>query len=311
MDGMLDRVDASASVRSRSRRRWNEAYLAYFFIAPTLILMAVIILVPLGQAVELSFTNKLFINPTPRFVGLQNYANALGSSVFWEVVFNSLAWAVIVVVFQFLVGLGTALLFNRGFHGQALARTLVILPWVTPGVVAALLWKLLYDPYIGGVNAAIHLLGFPNPWIPWLGSTSTALAAIIFAAIWKGSPFSMVMYLAALQSVPQESIEAARIDGANAWSRLRHIIFPEIMPTVRITVLLTMVWTFNYFDLIYVMTHGGPGESTEIFPTYVYRLFFEQTNLGAATTIGVFSLLILMVFSLLYIRELNRAKVLE
>ena len=134
---------------------------------------------------------------------------------------------------------------------------------------------------------------------------------MIFAAIWKGSPFSMVMYLAALQGVSQDSIEAARIDGANGWARLRHVILPEIMPTVRITVLLTAVWTFNYFDLIYILTHGGPGTSTEIFPTYVYRLFFEQTRLGAATTIGVFSLIVLLIFAVFYIRELNRSQVLE
>ncbi len=304
-------VKPAAAARAPRRRSWRDAYLGYFLIAPTLILIGVLIVLPLVEAIGLSFTDKLFINPTPRFVGLQNYLNAIQSDVFWRVVLNSLLWAGIVVVFQFLLGLGSALLLNRNFHGQALARALVILPWVTPGVVAGLLWKLLYDPYIGGVNAFIHLFGIPDPWIPWLGNPSTALGAVIFTAIWKGSPFSMVMYLAALQGVSQDSIEAALIDGANGWNRLWHVILPEIMPTVRITVLLTSVWTFNYFDLIYVLTHGGPGESTEIFPTYIYRLFFEQTKLGAATTMGVVSLVILLVFALFYIRELNRARVLE
>ena len=142
---------------------------------------------------------------------------------------NSVLWDGMVVVFQFLLGLGAALLLNRRFHGQAAARALVILPWVTPGVVAALLWKLLYDPYIGGVNGLIHFLGVPDPWIPWLASPNLALGAVIFAAIWKGSPFSMVMYLAALQGVSQDGIEAARIDGANGWARLRHVILPEMI----------------------------------------------------------------------------------
>src|SRR5437762_3019306 len=201
----------AVAARAARRRGWSDAYLAFFLVAPTLLLIGALVVLPLVEAVGLSFTDKLFINPTPRFVGLRNYLNAIGDPEFWRIVLNSLTWTGTVVVFQFLVGLGCALLLNRDFRGQALARALVILPWVTPGVIAALLWKLLYDPYIGGVNALISLLGVPNPWIPWLANPSTALAAVIFAAIWKGSPFSMVMYLAALQGVSQDSVEAARI----------------------------------------------------------------------------------------------------
>jgi ABC-type sugar transport system permease subunit len=137
------------------------------------------------------------------------------------------------------------------------------------------------------------------------------LAAVITAAIWKGTPFSTVMYLAALQGVPTETLEAATIDGAGAWARLRFVILPQTMPVIRILVLLTTVWTFNYFELIYIMTQGGPGDATQIFPTYIYKLAFDQIRYGMASAFGMIALLILTAFSLLYILQLQKARVFE
>lgn len=288
-----------------------EAALGYFLILPALLLIAVVIGVPLVKAVNISLTNSTFVNPEPQFVGLRNFNRLLQEPIFWEIVRTSLIWTGAIVVGQLLLGFATALLLNLHFRGRALARSLIILPWVCPGVIAAIIWRVIADPYLGPLNAALAWIGLPHPFIAWLSQPGTALGMVIAAGIWKGTPFSTVMYLAALQGVSSEVLEAATIDGAGAWARLRYVILPQTMPVIRVLVLLTTVWTFNYFELIYIMTQGGPGDSTQIFPTYIYKLAFDQIRYGMASAYGMIALLILAVFSLLYIAQLNKAQVLE
>jgi multiple sugar transport system permease protein len=307
----MEVVTSKTSARHSHRGINDEQLVGYLFILPTLLLIGMIILYPLGQAVYLSLTDSSFIKPQLQFVGLKHFTKMLYDPTFWTVVRNSVVWTVSVVVCQFVVGLATALLLNEKFAGRAIARGIVIICWVTPGVITGLLWRLMYDPQLGIINGILAGVGVPNPTIPWLGMVSTAMAALVVTAIWKGAPFSTIMYLAALQNVPEELMDAAKIDGTNSWQRLWYVTIPEIMPIVRITILLTTVWTFNYFEIIYIMTNGGPGDSTHIFPTYIYKLAFTQVRTGAAAAYGVVSVLILAVFTLLYIRELNRGKVLE
>lgn len=289
----------------------SEHLFAYFLILPTLILIGLIIVYPLIEAVQLSFTNRTFINPNPDFIGLANYTRIFESAQFRDVVVNSFVWTIAVVGGQFVVGLAVALLFNQQFRGRGLVRSLIVIPWVTPGVIAALLWRLLYEPQLGIINGALAAIGVQNPMVPWLSQGSTAMLAVIIAAIWKGAPFSVVMYLAALQNVSEDLMDAAKVDGANAWARLRHVILPEIMPIVRVTILLTTVATFNYFDLIYIMTGGGPLRSTHIFPTWIYDQAFAQARTGLAAAYGIVSTLILLVFAIFYLRELNKRKALD
>lgn len=285
----------------------NYAF-AYFLILPTLILIGLIIVYPLIEAVLVSFTNKTFINPNPSYIGLDNYTRLLSSPAFRDVLFNSIIWTVCVTGLQFVVGLAVALLLNQEFRARGLVRSLIVIPWVTPGVIAALLWRLLYEPQLGIVNGALAAFGVPNPTIPWLSQNSTAMLAVIAAAVWKGAPFSVVMYLAGLQSVSEDLMDAARVDGANFWGRLRHVIIPEMAPIFRTTILLTTVLTFNYFDLIYIMTDGGPLRATHIFPTWIYEQAFSQAKTALAAAFGVVSTIILLVFSLFYVRELVKRK---
>jgi multiple sugar transport system permease protein len=235
----------------------------------------------------------------------------IASPVFVQILANSLIWTVGVVVFQFVVGLATALLLNQSFVGRGLLRALVIVPWVMPGIIGGILWKLMYDPYLGLVNAFLMKIHVTDHNIPWLAQPDTVMAAIIFAAVWKGAPFSTLMYLAALQNVSSDLVEAAHLDGANRWQRLRSVVLPEMAPTIRTTILLTTVWTFNYFDLIYITTRGGPGISSHIFPTWIYEQAFVKVQQGLAATYGIISVVILLIFSMLYLRELNRAEVFE
>jgi multiple sugar transport system permease protein len=305
------RLGGAERAASKHGRPFRGSLLGYALIAPAVVLIGLLILYPLGDAIYLSMTRNSFINPNARFVGLDNYRQILRSPVFREVVQNSIVWTVCVVVVQFVVGIATALLLNQRFVGRGAMRALVIVPWVMPGIIGGILWKLMYEPYLGLVNRFLIGGGIIHHYIPWLAQPDTVMAAIIVAAVWKGAPFSTLMYLAAYQNVSHDLIEAAQLDGANFWQRLRTVLIPEMAPTIRTTVLLTTVWTFNYFDLIYITTRGGPGIASHIFPTYIYELAFVKVQYGLAATYGVVSVVILLVFSSLYIRELNKAEVFE
>jgi multiple sugar transport system permease protein len=295
------------SVASAKRRQNRQTALRVLCIVPPVALLGALVAYPLANAVYLSFTKSSFINPDPDFAGLANYKAILTSDTFLTVVKNSLIWTVAVVAAQFVLGLASAILLSQRFKGRLVLRSLVILPWIMPGVIAGVLWKLLYDPYLGPVNALASGLGLVDGNPAWLGQTSTALAAVVVAAIWKGFPLSTIMYMASYQGVPNELREAARSDGANAWQVFLHVTLPAMAPTIRTTVLLTTVWTFNYFDLVYVMTAGGPGTSTEIFPTYIYREAFQNVRYGVAGAYGVISVVLLSIFTVVYLRQLNKS----
>ncbi len=311
-DLTVDQAQTAASSRRRGRGlAAREQWFAWLLIGPTLLLLGILIVYPLFDAIYLSMTKASFINPVPAFVGGDNYRKIFSSNAFPKIVLNSVIWTFFIVAFQFVLGMGTALLLNQSFRGRGLLRALVIVPWVMPGIIGGILWKLMYEPYLGLVNRFLMGMGIIDSFVPWLALPSTALAAIIFAAVWKGAPFSTLMYMAAYQNVSQDLLEAAHLDGANWWQRFTSVVLPEMAPTIRTTILLTTVWTFNYFDLIYIMTRGGPGNSTHIFPTWIYEQAFVKVEYGVAATYGVISIVILLVFSTLYIRELNRAEVFE
>lgn len=278
----------------------HDRWLAWLFVAPALILVSVLMFYPMvGTFIE-SLYSTSFINPNPKFIGLASYAKILGSSEFARVVWNSCVWTVFVVVLQNLLGFGTALLLNQNLAFQGLMRALVLLPWVLPGVVAAILWRFMYDPQLGLLNSFLLSLGLADRGIAWLAEPSIAMGAAIVAAVWKGFPFSTVVYLAALQTIDEEQVEAATIDGAGPFRRLLDIVIPGIKEVIVINFILTTILTFNYFDMIWVMTRGGPQNATHIFPTKIFELGFGQFRFGEAAVYGVFSILILVLLMTLY-----------
>lgn len=289
----------------RGRRR--ETLLRLACLAPPLLLLLVLVGYPVGNVVWLSLTHSSLINPVPRFIGLDNYRAAFQDPTFRTVLVNSVVWTVVVVTLQFVLGMVSAVLLSRRFHGRGLLRVLLVVPWVMPGITAGLVWKMLEDPYLGPVNTLLHALGLVHGDPAWLGQESTSLMGVAAAAAWKGFPMSAVMYLAAYQAVPRELREAARMDGARPWQVFRHVTLPGMAPTIRATVLLTTVWTFNSFDLIYVMTKGGPGTSSEVLSSFIYRTAFVDVERGAAAAYGVVSVAVLAVFSVLYLRQVRRA----
>ncbi|MFZ4618442.1 MAG: carbohydrate ABC transporter permease [Rectinemataceae bacterium] len=297
---------ASAAAKSARRKpfrhRLANALTGYAFTAPAILLMFLLVVIPVGYTIYLSLFDTSLTKPVPLFFGLKGFQKLFKTPIALMVIRNSLLWTVLVAFFQFALGLATALVLNRTFRLRWLARSLIIIPWVIPGVVAGMVWRLFYDAQFGFLNSALTRLGFGKVQIDWLGLPGLAMASVVVAAIWKGFGFSMLMYLAALQGVPKSLYESAEIDGAGTLQRFLYITLPSIASVIRTTLLLTSIWTFNYFEIIYVMTGGGPIRSTHIAPTYIYELAFTNFNFGNASRFAVLSFLLVSVLSIQYIR---------
>ena len=279
----------------------KDRWLIWVFLAPAMLLMGGMLYYPMVGTVVESFHDTSFISPEPKFVGWAVYEKIWNSRRFPEVVWNSIYWTVGVVLLQNVLGFFVAMLLNQGLPAQGLLRALVILPFVLPGVVTAILWRFMYDPQLGLVNSVMIRLGLFEDNAAWLADSDTAMAAVIFVAVWKGFPFSMLIYLAALQNVDKSQLEAATIDGAGPWSRLIDVTLPSIREVVVVNIVLTLILTFNYFDIVWVMTRGGPQNATHIFPTRIFETGFGQFRFGEAAVYGVFSILILAVLVALYV----------
>jgi multiple sugar transport system permease protein len=279
----------------------KDRWLLWVFLAPTILLMGVMLYYPMIGTVIESFHDTSFINPEPRFVGWTLYEKVWNSRQFPEVVWNSIVWTLGVVIIQNILGFFAAMLLNQRLPGQGLMRALVLLPFVLPGVVTAILWRFMYDPQLGLINSLLMRFGILEENAAWLASTDTAMAAVIFVAVWKGFPFSMLIYLAALQNVDKSQLEAATIDGAGAWRRLIDVTLPAIRDVVVVNIVLTLILTFNYFDIVWVLTRGGPQNATHIFPTKIFETGFGQFRFGDAAVYGVFSILILAVLVAFYV----------
>ncbi|MCX6090312.1 MAG: sugar ABC transporter permease [Candidatus Atribacteria bacterium] len=278
-------------------REWIAGYL---FILPSIVLLAILVFYPLIITFLYSLSDMSLTST--RYLGWMAYQRLFQNKMLSLIFKNSVIWTVFVALFQLLLGLGSALVLNKAFIGRSLLRGIVILPWVMPGVVTAMVWRLIYDPQLGLLNHYLKALGIIDHYLTWLSTPSTALYAVIFSAIWKGFPFSTLMYLAGLQGVPPELYEASEIDGAGDWNRFLHVTLPSMRPIITTTLLFTFIWTFNYFELIYVMTGGGPSEKTHIFPTYIYDLAFKRFRFGNASGFAVVDFLFLLIFSLIYVR---------
>ncbi len=279
----------------------KDRWLLWLFLAPTLLLIAVFLYYPMIGTVFESFRDTSFINPTPRFVGFEIYEKILASRDFHEILRNSIIWTLGVVILQNLLGFAAAVLLNQGLPMQGVLRAVVLMPFILPGVVTAILWRFMYDPQLGLINSLMMRFGFFEDGAAWLASSSTAMAAVIFVAIWKGFPFSMLIYLAALQNVDQSQVEAATLDGAGPVRRLFDVTIPAIKDVILVNIVLTLILTFNYFDIVWVLTRGGPQNATHIFPTKIFETGFGQFRFGEAATYGVFSIIVLAIFVALYV----------
>jgi arabinogalactan oligomer/maltooligosaccharide transport system permease protein len=244
-----------------------------------------------------------FIPPSFRFVGLRNYIRVLTGGEFWDILGQTVIWTVSNVFFHFTIGLALALMLNRKFRGRAIYRTLLLIPWAVPTYISAFSWRWLFNSKYGFFNLALKGLGL-SP-IPWLSHGIWAMVAVIATNVWLGFPFMMVVLLGGLQSIPQEFYEASQVDGCGRLRQFRSITLPLLKPVALTATLLGIIWTFNMFNVIYLVTEGGPHHQTDILATFAFIEAFHQWRFGMATTYAVIILSILLTFSFFYIRALR------
>lgn len=282
--------------------RWNKNKYAYILIAPGLLLLTLIMIYPLIRGVISSFfTQKAASMQFEKFVGFQHYKELVGDKTFSLSIRNSILYTVIVVAVQYIVGLAVALLLNKKFKGRGIYRSLILIPWVVPGISAAMTWKWMYDSQNGIINQILMKYGFITENIDWLGSRTTALGSVMVTSAWKAIPFMAIVLLAALQQVDIGLYEAVKIDGGSMFHEFRYITLPGIKKISITTILLETIWTYNQFDLIFTMTHGGPANSSMIVPVYTYLTAFSFFKMNKAAAIGTISLVIVSIPAILYI----------
>ncbi|WKX69963.1 carbohydrate ABC transporter permease [Streptomyces sp. XD-27] len=319
-DGAPGRVRKTATSKGgpgRIRRALATHWYAWAMVAPVVIVIGVIVGYPLGRGVYLSLTDAneanverhIGVNHLPAtydFVGLDNFTAILKDEIFWDRLGWTVVWTVSCVAVSFVLGLGLAVMLNRQFKGRTLYRSLLILPWAVPAFVSVFAWRLLYNEKNGILNKILDGGGIDA--VPWLNDPTMAKVSVIAVNVWLGVPFMLVALLGGLQSIPGELYEAAEMDGASPWQRFRHITLPGLRSVSSTVVLLSTIWTFNMFPVIFLLTRGGPGDSTEILVTYAYRLSFVNSprDFAGASAWGVMILLILMLFAVVYRRSLRK-----
>ncbi|MBX0296951.1 carbohydrate ABC transporter permease [Haloarcula nitratireducens] len=292
-------------IKIRSRLTDREINPGLLFIAPAVLLMLVLITYPLIETFRLSLHN-LTSGGVENFVGVSKYVTLFTSNWFPNVMFNTFVWVVGGVALQLVVGFGLALLLNTKFPAKSAVRAGFLIPWVTPTIVTSIIFSWMYSPQFGIVNELLVRGGLINEGIAWLGNPDTAMFAVIVSALWKQFPFVMIMVLAGLQGMDESLHNAAKIDGAPFFARLRHITIPSLLPVLKIVLLLTVIWMFNQFVLIFTMTGGGPVGSTNVLSVKVYRLAFQQFRYGDASALSVVMIMIMLVFIFFYIRALRK-----
>lgn len=297
----------SAPARRRAWRR--DTGTAVLFLLPLFVLVVGLIIYPFYRAIWLSFTDKLVGYPE-RFVGLKNYVYLIHDDTFRGVVRNSLVFTVGSIMLKVLTGMAMALVLSSVLRWRNFFRGLFLLPWITSTVIIALTWRWMFDsfPGRGFFNSVLLDLGLVNRPIAFMASPEGAMLAVIVANWWRGFPFFGISYLAGMQSIPGELYEAASVDGANAWRRFWHITLPGLKHIVIITILLSFIWTINDFNIVYVMTRGGPGTATQLFATYSYDVAFNQLRWGRGVTISIFLVPLLIAGIVLTSRYLLREK---
>ena len=277
---------------SRMKREWS----AYLFLAPGLISFSIFTVFALGFAFYLTFHEYSVISPEKPFVGLQNYRDMVADEQFRRSVINTAYFTAGSVPFTMAIGLGIALLLNQPLWFRGLFRTIYFLPIVTPFVVSAIIWKWLYNADFGLFNHYLLKANIIDERLLWLSDKNLAMPAVILMSIWGGVGFSMVVYLAGLQAIPEELYEAAKIDGAGAFSRLRFITVPMLAPTTLFLLVIGIIGSFQIFTQIYVMTQGGPIDRTTTIVYYIYQSAFTYFEMGYASTLayGLFAMLFLL-----------------
>lgn len=272
---------------------------------PGVILLMVFMAYPFFLGIWLSLSDSM-IGRIGHFIGLRNFIDLLSDTIFHQTARNTLIYALVTVPFKAVLGLGLAMTLNNRMRFSNPARAAVMMPWIVPTALSTLGWFMIFDPVFSPISWLLRHFGIISKNINFLGDPVLAISSVCLVNIWRGIPFFGIIILAGLQAVPQELHEAAAIDGATAWHRFRHVTIPAIKGIVLIASLLSMIWTFADFQLIYILTKGGPANQTHIFGTYAYQIGLSATEIGMGAAIALYMFPILSVFAMLLLFYLRR-----
>jgi multiple sugar transport system permease protein len=285
----------------------GEANLAFLLLLPTMTLLSLFIAYPFIRGILLAVTDTR-VGVPGNFVGMDNFIRLFKDPIFHAVVYNTFLYTFVTTVFKLVLGLWLAILLNRNFKFKAFTRAFILLPFIVPTVLACFAWKWMFDPTFSVVNWFLWKAGMITKSINWLGDGDLAMLSIIIVNIWRGVPFFAISLMAGLQTIAPDLQEAAAIDGAKPWQRFYYITWPLLLPVTMVVVLFSVIQTFADFQIVYVLTGGGPANATHLFATYAYQLGIGTGLLsqGAAVSLAMFPLLFgIVIFQLLYIRRVE------
>jgi multiple sugar transport system permease protein len=282
-------------------RKLRERITQYCFVLPVLLVLFGIGLLPILFTLVLSFRRQMPIFDISEYVGLAQYQFMLGDSRFWRAMLHTLYFVLLAVSIELLLGLGIALLLNQRFPGRGLARALVLVPWAVPSVVTARFWAWILNGDFGVFNYLFHTK------VNWLGDPKWALNAAVLADVWKSTPFVVLLLLAGLQVIPEDLYRAARVDGANHWQTLRYVTLPLLLPVILLVLLFRTMDAARVFDLIFVLTGGGPANTSETLVVYAYKLLYRTLQFGYGSALAVATFVFILALSLIYLFLLRRA----
>ncbi|HVL26017.1 MAG TPA: sugar ABC transporter permease [Thermomicrobiales bacterium] len=294
------------SNRRRVLREMRKQWTAYLFLSPVLLLFLVFTFFSVGYAFYLSFHKWNILEPHKPFVGFDNYARLLDDDRFRQAVLNTIYYTAASVPLTIALGLLVALLLNNQIRGRGFFRTLYYLPVITPLVIASIIWKWVYNGDYGLANYYLLKLHVINEPLLWLADKNLAMPSVIITSVWKGVGFAMVVYLAGLQSIPEEYYDAAKIDGATGWRRLRDITIPLLSSTTLFLLVISILGSFQVFTQIFIMTNGGPLGRTRTIVWYIYTTAFKDYNMGYAAAMAFALFAMMLGFTLLQLRFLRR-----
>lgn len=298
---MTQQIISSQMETDRRPRRLSDGMFALLLTAPGLALLAAVVVYPLITALITAFFRQSLVEPGREFVGFQNIVDVLEGE-FFSLLGQTLIFTLGTTIAPFVVGFGLALALNTRIRGAKVLRGLMLIPWLIPGVVVSFLWMWIFNANYGVLNALFEGIGLIDGPQAWLANPNTAMAAVIVAKTWQSFPWMMVMLLAGLQTVPIELHEAAEIDGAGTVRRFFSITVPQMRGIIGLVLLLEFIWNFQHFDIIYVLTGGGPAGSTQTFATAVYETAFDGFDLGHAGALGLLWMVLLMGLVVVYVR---------
>ena len=298
---------ATRALRSRRKRPWPEAWVAAAFVAPAALVILLVVVLPLARSLWMSLFDIVLTRPGEEpFVGLRNYIEQLTSGDFWGAAGRALYFTVVSTALELSLGLALALLMDQPLRGRWLLRTIIILPWALPTIVNALMWRWIDNAEYGSLNALLTQTGLISDYQPWLSNSDTAMWMVIIADVWKMTPLVAILLLAGLQSVDRELVEVARVDGAGFRQIFRYILLPLLTPMILIVLVLRTMEAFKVFDIIWIMTHGGPANSTQTIAIYAYQTAYGGFDFGRGAALGYLMALVIMVLAAVYIRLLGR-----